>query len=29
MTGRVFDEPTLLRIGDAYERDTKWWAEIP
>jgi aspartyl-tRNA(Asn)/glutamyl-tRNA(Gln) amidotransferase subunit A len=29
MTGRVFDEPTLLRIGDAYERDTKWWAEMP
>jgi aspartyl-tRNA(Asn)/glutamyl-tRNA(Gln) amidotransferase subunit A len=29
MTGRPFDEPTLLRIGDAYERDTKWWAETP
>jgi aspartyl-tRNA(Asn)/glutamyl-tRNA(Gln) amidotransferase subunit A len=29
MTGRPFDEPTLLRIGDAYERDTKWWAEMP
>jgi aspartyl-tRNA(Asn)/glutamyl-tRNA(Gln) amidotransferase subunit A len=27
MTGRPFDEPTLLRIGDTYERDTKWWAE--
>jgi aspartyl-tRNA(Asn)/glutamyl-tRNA(Gln) amidotransferase subunit A len=29
MTGRPFDEPTLLRIGDAYERDTKWWAGMP
>jgi aspartyl-tRNA(Asn)/glutamyl-tRNA(Gln) amidotransferase subunit A len=29
MTGRPFDEPTLLKIGDAYERDTKWWAEMP
>jgi aspartyl-tRNA(Asn)/glutamyl-tRNA(Gln) amidotransferase subunit A len=29
MTGRPFDEPTLLRIGDAYERDTKWWSHTP
>jgi aspartyl-tRNA(Asn)/glutamyl-tRNA(Gln) amidotransferase subunit A len=29
MTGRPFDEATLLRIGDAYERDTNWWRECP
>ena len=29
MTGRSFDEATLLRIGDAYERDTHWWKECP
>jgi aspartyl-tRNA(Asn)/glutamyl-tRNA(Gln) amidotransferase subunit A len=29
MTGRPFDEATLLRIGDAYERDTNWWKECP
>jgi aspartyl-tRNA(Asn)/glutamyl-tRNA(Gln) amidotransferase subunit A len=29
MTGRPFDEATLLRIGDAYERDTNWWKERP
>ena len=29
MTGRPFDEATLLRIGDAYERDTHWWKECP
>jgi aspartyl-tRNA(Asn)/glutamyl-tRNA(Gln) amidotransferase subunit A len=23
-TGRMFDEQTLLRLGDAYERDTLW-----
>jgi aspartyl-tRNA(Asn)/glutamyl-tRNA(Gln) amidotransferase subunit A len=27
LTGRPFDEGTLLRIGDAYERDTNWWKE--
>jgi aspartyl-tRNA(Asn)/glutamyl-tRNA(Gln) amidotransferase subunit A len=25
LTGRPFDEATLLRIGDTYERDTNWW----
>ena len=29
MTGRPFDEATLLRIADAYERDTNWWQECP
>jgi aspartyl-tRNA(Asn)/glutamyl-tRNA(Gln) amidotransferase subunit A len=29
MTGRPFDEATLLRVGDAYERDTNWWKEWP
>jgi len=29
LTGRPFDEATLLRIGDAYERDTNWWKEVP
>jgi aspartyl-tRNA(Asn)/glutamyl-tRNA(Gln) amidotransferase subunit A len=29
LTGRHFDEATLLRIGDAYERDTGWWKEEP
>ena len=29
MTGRPFDEATLLRIGDSYERDTGWWKECP
>ncbi len=29
LTGRRFDEATLLRIGDAYERDTNWWREQP
>ena len=24
LTGRMFDEPTLLRIADAYERLTDW-----
>jgi aspartyl-tRNA(Asn)/glutamyl-tRNA(Gln) amidotransferase subunit A len=24
LTGRMFDEATLLRVGDAYERDTNW-----
>jgi aspartyl-tRNA(Asn)/glutamyl-tRNA(Gln) amidotransferase subunit A len=27
MTGRPFDEPTLLRIGDCYERETNWWSQ--
>jgi Asp-tRNA(Asn)/Glu-tRNA(Gln) amidotransferase A subunit family amidase len=29
MTGKPFDEPMLLRIGDSYERDTNWWREGP
>ena len=29
LTGRQFDEATLLRIADAYERDTSWWREDP
>jgi aspartyl-tRNA(Asn)/glutamyl-tRNA(Gln) amidotransferase subunit A len=29
MTGKPFDEGTLLRIADSYERDTNWWRECP
>ena len=29
LTGRMFDEATLLRIGDSYERDTAWWKMLP
>jgi aspartyl-tRNA(Asn)/glutamyl-tRNA(Gln) amidotransferase subunit A len=29
LTGRPFDEATLLRMGDSYERDTNWWKECP
>lgn len=29
LTGRVFDEGTLLRIADAYERQTTWSAQVP
>jgi aspartyl-tRNA(Asn)/glutamyl-tRNA(Gln) amidotransferase subunit A len=29
LTGRRFDEATLLRIADAYERDTQWWMQHP
>ena len=29
LTGRPFDEATLLKIGDCYERDTNWWKECP
>ncbi len=29
LTGRPFDESTLLRIADAYERDTAWWTQQP
>jgi aspartyl-tRNA(Asn)/glutamyl-tRNA(Gln) amidotransferase subunit A len=28
-TGRSFDERTLLRVADAYERDTEWWKQQP
>ncbi len=29
LTGRRFDETTLLRIADAYERDAEWWKQAP
>jgi aspartyl-tRNA(Asn)/glutamyl-tRNA(Gln) amidotransferase subunit A len=29
LTGKPFDEATLLKIGDSYERDTNWWKECP
>ena len=29
LTGRPFDESTLLRIGDAYQRDTSWHTREP
>jgi aspartyl-tRNA(Asn)/glutamyl-tRNA(Gln) amidotransferase subunit A len=29
LTGRRFDEATLLRVADAYERDTAWWKQRP
>ncbi|HZR24806.1 MAG TPA: Asp-tRNA(Asn)/Glu-tRNA(Gln) amidotransferase subunit GatA [Vicinamibacterales bacterium] len=29
LTGRRFDEATLLRIAEAYERDTSWWTHQP
>jgi aspartyl-tRNA(Asn)/glutamyl-tRNA(Gln) amidotransferase subunit A len=29
LTGRAFDEATLLRVADAYERETSWWSERP
>ena len=29
LTGRLFDEATLLRVADAYERDTEWWKKEP
>ncbi|HEV3140549.1 MAG TPA: Asp-tRNA(Asn)/Glu-tRNA(Gln) amidotransferase subunit GatA [Vicinamibacterales bacterium] len=29
LTGRAFDEATLLRAADAYERDTEWWKQAP
>ncbi len=29
LTGRRFDEATLLRAADAYERDTEWWMQVP
>jgi len=29
LTGRRFDEATLLRFADAYERDTAWWTQSP
>jgi aspartyl-tRNA(Asn)/glutamyl-tRNA(Gln) amidotransferase subunit A len=29
LTGRAFDETTILRIADAYERDTAWATQEP
>ena len=29
LTGRRFDEGTLLRVADAYERDTEWSTQTP
>ena len=29
MTGKLFDESTLLRVADAYQRDTKFHTETP
>jgi aspartyl-tRNA(Asn)/glutamyl-tRNA(Gln) amidotransferase subunit A len=29
LTGRMFDEATLLRVSDAYERDTEWSRREP
>ena len=29
LTGRMFDEATLLRAADAYQRDTAFHAEAP
>jgi aspartyl-tRNA(Asn)/glutamyl-tRNA(Gln) amidotransferase subunit A len=29
LTGRPFDEATLLRIGDSFERETDWWTLGP
>jgi aspartyl-tRNA(Asn)/glutamyl-tRNA(Gln) amidotransferase subunit A len=29
LTGRMFDEATVLRLADAYERDTAWWKREP
>jgi aspartyl-tRNA(Asn)/glutamyl-tRNA(Gln) amidotransferase subunit A len=29
LTGRLFDESTLLRLADAYQRDTSWHAAVP
>jgi aspartyl-tRNA(Asn)/glutamyl-tRNA(Gln) amidotransferase subunit A len=29
LTGRRFDEATLLRIADAYQRDTPWSNQLP
>jgi aspartyl-tRNA(Asn)/glutamyl-tRNA(Gln) amidotransferase subunit A len=29
LTGRMFDEATILRIGDAYQRLTDWHTQAP
>jgi aspartyl-tRNA(Asn)/glutamyl-tRNA(Gln) amidotransferase subunit A len=27
--GRMFDEATMLRVADAHEKSTGWWASVP
>jgi aspartyl-tRNA(Asn)/glutamyl-tRNA(Gln) amidotransferase subunit A len=29
LTGRPFDEATILRVADTYERDADWWRRRP
>jgi aspartyl-tRNA(Asn)/glutamyl-tRNA(Gln) amidotransferase subunit A len=29
LLGQAFDEPTLLRVGDAYQRATDWHLRRP
>jgi aspartyl-tRNA(Asn)/glutamyl-tRNA(Gln) amidotransferase subunit A len=29
LTGRLFDEATILRVADAYERDVSWLDQAP
>jgi aspartyl-tRNA(Asn)/glutamyl-tRNA(Gln) amidotransferase subunit A len=29
LTGRRFDEAGLLRLADAYQRETEWWKPAP
>jgi aspartyl-tRNA(Asn)/glutamyl-tRNA(Gln) amidotransferase subunit A len=29
LTGRAFDEAAILRMADAFERDTAWWKQAP
>jgi aspartyl-tRNA(Asn)/glutamyl-tRNA(Gln) amidotransferase subunit A len=29
LTAPAFDEATMLRIADGYERDAPWWTEVP
>jgi aspartyl-tRNA(Asn)/glutamyl-tRNA(Gln) amidotransferase subunit A len=29
LTGRLFDESTMLRIADGYEREAGWWKRTP
>ena len=29
LMGRPFDEATLFRLADAYEREAPWWRERP
>jgi aspartyl-tRNA(Asn)/glutamyl-tRNA(Gln) amidotransferase subunit A len=29
LTGKPFDEATLLKVGDSYERETNWWKACP